>query len=194
MRGVDEEPLWLADFPGEDGEDAVEHSHPAPTDEPVIKRLVRAVFARGGSAGGLLMGAIANLRPDLYAGIVAEAPFVDVVTTMSDASVPLTTLEYDEWGNPAVKREYDYMLSYSPYDNVARRNYPAMFVTTGFHDSQVSYAEPAKWVARLRASKTDAHDLLFKTDMDAGHSGRSGRLGLIEESAEIMGWLIAHLP
>jgi oligopeptidase B len=154
----------------------------------------RAVFARGGSAGGLLMGAIANLRPDLYAGIVAEAPFVDVVTTMSDASVPLTTLEYDEWGNPAVKREYDYMLSYSPYDNVARKNYPAMFVTTGFYDSQVSYAEPAKWVARLRASKTDTHDLLFKTDMDAGHSGRSGRLGSIEESAEIMGWLIAHLP
>jgi oligopeptidase B len=154
----------------------------------------RAVFARGGSAGGLLMGAIANLRPDLYAGIVAEAPFVDVVTTMSDASVPLTTLEYDEWGNPAVKREYDYMLSYSPYDNVARRNYPAMFVTTGFNDSQVSYAEPAKWVARLRASKTDTHDLLFRTDMDAGHSGRSGRLGSIEESAEIMCWLIAHLP
>jgi oligopeptidase B len=113
---------------------------------------------------------------------------------MSDASVPLTTLEYDEWGNPAVKREYDYMLSYSPYDNVARRNYPAMFVTTGFNDTQVSYAEPAKWVARLRASKTDTHDLLFKTDMDAGHSARSGRLGSIEESAEIMGWLIAHLP
>ena len=152
----------------------------------------RAVFARGGSAGGLLMGAIANMRPDLYAGIVAEAPFVDVVTTMSDPSVPLTTLEYDEWGNPAVKPEYDCMLSYSPYDNVARRNYPAMFVTAGFYDSQVSYAEPAKWVARLRASKTDTHDLLFKTDMDAGHGGRSGRLGSIEESAEIMGWLIAH--
>jgi len=152
----------------------------------------RAVFAQGGSAGGLLMGAIANLRPDLYAGIVAEAPFVDVVTTMSDASVPLTTLEYDEWGNPAAKPEYDYMLSYSPYDNVSRRNYPAMFVTAGFYDSQVSYAEPAKWVARLRASKTDTHDLLFKTDMDAGHGGRSGRLGSIEESAEIMGWLIAH--
>jgi oligopeptidase B len=152
----------------------------------------RAVFAQGGSAGGLLMGVIANLRPDLYAGIVAEAPFVDVVTTMSDPSVPLTTLEYEEWGNPAVKREYDYMLSYSPYDNVARRNYPAMFVAAGFHDSQVSYAEPAKWVARLRASKADAHDLLFKTDMDAGHGGRSGRLGSIEESAEIMGWLIAH--
>jgi oligopeptidase B len=152
----------------------------------------RAVFAQGGSAGGLLVGAIANLRPDLYAGVVAEVPFVDVVTTMSDASVPLTTLEYDEWGNPAVKREHDYMLSYSPYDNVARKSYPAMFVTAGFYDSQVSYAEPAKWVARLRASKTDTHDLLFKTDMTAGHEGRSGRLGSIKESAEIIGWLIAH--
>ncbi|MGC1346930.1 MAG: S9 family peptidase [Methyloceanibacter sp.] len=152
----------------------------------------RAVFAQGDSAGGLLMGAIANLRPDLYAGIVAEVPFVDVVTTMSDASVPLTTLEYNEWGNPAVKREYDYMLSYSPYDNVARKDYPPMFVTAGFYDSQVSYAEPAKWVAKLRASKTDRHDLLFKTNMDAGHGGRSGRLGSIEQSAEIMGWLIAH--
>ena len=152
----------------------------------------RAVFAQGGSAGGLLMGTIANLRPDLYAGIVAEVPFVDVVTTMSDASVPLTTLEYDEWGNPAIKREYDYMLSYSPYDNVARKDYPPMFVTAGFYDSQVSYAEPAKWVARLRSSKTDTHELLFKTDMTAGHEGHSGRLGSIEESAEIMGWLIAR--
>jgi oligopeptidase B len=152
----------------------------------------QAVFAQGGSAGGLLMGAVANLRPDLYAGIVAEVPFVDVVTSMSDPSVPLTTLEYDEWGNPANKREYDYMLSYSPYDNVAGKTYPAMFVTAGFYDSQVSYAEPAKWVARLRAHKTDANDLLFKTEMDAGHGGRSGRLGSIEESAEIMAWLVAH--
>ena len=152
----------------------------------------RAVFAQGDSAGGLLMGAIANLRPDLYAGIVAEVPFVDVVTTMSDASVPLTTLEYNEWGNPAVKREYDYMLSYSPYDNVVRKDYPPMFVTAGFYDSQVSYAEPAKWVAKLRATKTDQHDLLFKTNMEAGHGGRSGRLGSIEQSAEIMGWLIAR--
>jgi oligopeptidase B len=152
----------------------------------------RAVFAQGGSAGGLLMGTIANLRPDLYAGIVAEVPFVDVVTTMSDASVPLTTLEYDEWGNPAVKREYDYMLSYSPYDNVAQKNYPAMFVTAAFYDSQVSYAEPAKWVAKLRANKTDTYELLLKTDMTAGHEGRSGRLGSIEQSAEIIGWLITH--
>jgi oligopeptidase B len=152
----------------------------------------RAIFAQGGSAGGLLMGAIANLRPDLYAGIVAEVPFVDVLTTMSDASVPLTTLEYDEWGNPAVKREYDYMLSYSPYDNVGQKSYPAMFVTAGFYDSQVSYAEPAKWVAKLRASKTDTHDLLFKTEMTAGHGGRSGRLGSIEQDAEMAAWLVAH--
>jgi len=152
----------------------------------------RAIFAQGGSAGGLLMGTIANLRPDLYAGIVAEVPFVDIVTTMSDASAPLTTLEYDEWGNPAIEPEYDYMLSYSPYDNVARKDYPAMFVTGGFYDSQVNYAEPAKWVAKLRATKTDTHDLVFKTDMTAGHDGRSGRLGSIEQSAEIMGWLIAH--
>jgi oligopeptidase B len=152
----------------------------------------RAVFAQGGSAGGLLMGTVANLRPDLYAGIVAEVPFVDVVTTMSDVSVPLTTLEYNEWGNPAVRREYDYMLSYSPYDNVAQKNYPPMFVTAGFYDSQVSYAEPAKWVAKLRASKINNYELLFKTEMEAGHSGRSGRLGSIEQSAEIMGWIIAH--
>jgi oligopeptidase B len=152
----------------------------------------RAIFAQGGSAGGLLMGTIANLRPDLYAGIVAEVPFVDIVTTMSDASAPLTTLEYDEWGNPAVEREYDYMLSYSPYNNIARKDYPAMFVTAGFYDSQVSYAEPAKWVAKLRATKTDTHDLVFRTDMTAGHDGRSGRLGSIEQDAEIMGWLIAH--
>jgi oligopeptidase B len=152
----------------------------------------RAVFAQGGSAGGLLMGTIANLRPDLYAGIVAEVPFVDVVTTMSDVSLPLTTLEYDEWGNPAVRQEYDYMLSYSPYDNVAQKDYPPMFVTAGFYDSQVSYAEPAKWVAKLRASKTDTHELLLKTDMTAGHDGRSGRLGSIAQSAEIMAWLIAH--
>jgi oligopeptidase B len=152
----------------------------------------RAVFAQGGSAGGLLMGTVANLRPDLYAGVVAEVPFVDVVTTMSDVSMPLTTLEYDEWGNPAVRQEYDYMLSYSPYDNVAHKDYPPMFVTAGFYDSQVSYAEPAKWVAKLRASKTDKHDLLLKTEMAAGHDGRSGRLGSIEQSAEIMAWLIAN--
>ena len=152
----------------------------------------RAVFAQGGSAGGLVMGVIANLRPELYAGIVAEVPFVDVIATMSDPSLPLTTLEHEEWGNPAVKREYDYMLSYSPYDNVGRKNYPAMYVSAAFYDSQVSYAEPAKWVARLRASKTDPRDLLLRTDMDAGHQGRSGRGGSTSQNAEIVGWLIAH--
>jgi oligopeptidase B len=150
----------------------------------------RAVFAQGGSAGGLVMGTIANLRPDLFTGIVAEAPFVDVITTMSNPSVPLTTLEYQEWGNPAIKREYQYMLSYSPYDNVAEKDYPAMFVTAGFYDSQVSYAEPAKWVARLRACKTDLRDLLLRTDMESGHEGRSGRAGSTRQSAEIMAWLI----
>jgi oligopeptidase B len=123
---------------------------------------------------------------------IAREVKVDIVTTMSDASAPLTTLEYDEWGNPAIEPEYNYMLSYSPYDNVAQTSYPPMFVTAGFYDSQVNYAEPAKWVAKLRANKTDTHDLVFKTDMTTGHNGRSGRLGSIKESAEIMGWLIAH--
>ena len=153
----------------------------------------QAVFAQGGSAGGLVMGVMANLRPELYAGLVAEVPFVDVVTTMSDPSVPLTTLEYEEWGNPSDKREYDYMLSYSPYDNVSQKSYPAIYVSAGFYDSQVSYAESAKWVARLRASKTDFHDLILRTDMESGHQGRSGRGGTASQNAEIIGWLIAHV-
>jgi oligopeptidase B len=124
---------------------------------------------------------------------VAEVPFVDVVTTMSDPSVPLTTLEYEEWGNPSVKREYDYMLSYSPYDNVSQKSYPPIYVSAGFYDSQVSYAEPAKWVARLRASKTDFHDLILRTDMKSGHQGRSGRGGTASQNAEIIGWLITHV-
>ena len=144
------------------------------------------------AAAPAVLSFIANLRPELYAGIVAEVPFVDVITTMSDPSLPLTTLEYEEWGNPAVKREHDYMLSYSPYDNVVRKNYPAMYVSAAFYDSQVSYAEPAKWVARLRASKTDPRDLLLRTDMDTGHQGRSGRGGSTSQNAEIIGWLIAH--
>jgi oligopeptidase B len=151
-----------------------------------------AVFARGGSAGGLLVGSVANLRPDLYAGIVAEVPFVDVVTTMSDPSIPLTTLEYDEWGNPADRRQFDYMLSYSPYDNVAARRYPAMFVTAGLHDSQVSYAEPAKWVAKLRALGSSP-ELLFRTELQAGHTGASGRLGSVDEEARIQAWLVARV-
>jgi oligopeptidase B len=134
------------------------------------------IFAAGGSAGGLLMGAVVNLRPELYRGIVTQVPFVDVVTTMLDESIPLTTNEYDEWGNPAAdKAYYDYMLSYSPYDNVRRQDYPAMLVITGLWDSQVQYYEPAKWVARLRERKTDVNPLLFHVNMDAGHGGKSGR-------------------
>jgi oligopeptidase B len=131
--------------------------------------------ANGGSAGGLLMGAILNLRPDLFRVVIANVPFVDVVTTMLDSSIPLTTAEYDEWGNPNIREYYDYMLSYSPYDQVKAAAYPAILVTTGLHDSQVQYFEPAKWVAKLRDMKTDDHLLLLKTDMEAGHGGASGR-------------------
>jgi len=139
------------------------------------------VFAWGGSAGGLLMGAIVNMRPDLYKGVIAAVPFVDVVTTMLDETIPLTTGEFDEWGNPNNKEYYDYMLSYSPYDNVKAQNYPAMLVTTGLHDSQVQYWEPAKWVAKLRDMKTDKNPLLLKTNMDFGHGGASGRFERLHE-------------
>jgi oligopeptidase B len=141
------------------------------------------VMAAGGSAGGLLMGTIANLRPDLYRAIVAAVPFVDVVTTMLDESIPLTTSEFDEWGDPKVRAHYDYMLSYSPYDQVTRQGYPAMLVTTGLWDSQVQYYEPAKWVAKLRATKTDSNTLLLKTNMGAGHGGSSGRYDYLKEMA-----------
>jgi oligopeptidase B len=134
-----------------------------------------AVYAMGGSAGGLLMGAVMNLRPDLYDGVIAAVPFVDVVTTMLDETIPLTTFEYDEWGNPNEREAYDYMLSYSPYDNVSAQAYPNLLVTTGLHDSQVQYWEPAKWVARLRARRTDDNLLILKTEMEAGHGGPSGR-------------------
>lgn len=145
----------------------------------------KRVFAMGGSAGGLLMGAIANLAPQDYRGIVAHVPFVDVVTTMLDESIPLTTNEFDEWGNPAASRElHDYMLAYSPYDNVKAQAYPAMLVTTGLWDSQVQYWEPAKWVARLRTLKTDSNPLLFRTNMEAGHGGKSGRFQRYREIAE----------
>ncbi len=133
------------------------------------------LFAMGGSAGGLLIGAVVNMRPDLFKGVIAAVPWVDVVTTMLDESIPLTTAEYDEWGNPNQKVYYDYMLSYSPYDNVVAKNYPNMFVTTGLHDSQVQYWEPAKWVAKLRAMKIDNNILLLHTDMKAGHGGKAGR-------------------
>jgi len=141
------------------------------------------LFAWGGSAGGLLMGAVSNMRPELFNGIIADVPFVDVVTTMLDDTIPLTTGEYDEWGNPNDKAAYDYMLSYSPYDNVEAKNYPNMLVMTGLHDSQVQYFEPAKWVAKLRAMKTDNNSLLLKTDMEAGHSGGSGRFKRYRETA-----------
>ena len=139
--------------------------------------------AMGGSAGGLLMGAIANMAPERYRAIVAHVPFVDVVTTMLDESIPLTTFEYDEWGNPNVKEAYDYMLSYSPYDNVCAQDYPAILVLTGLHDSQVQYWEPAKWIARLRSRKTDSNPLLLHTNMDAGHGGASGRFKRHRETA-----------
>jgi len=141
------------------------------------------LFAQGGSAGGLLMGAVVNLRPDLFKGVLAGVPFVDVVTTMLDASIPLTTSEYDEWGNPNDAAAYEYMMAYSPYDNVRPKAYPAMLVTTGLHDSQVQYWEPAKWVARLRATKADDQPLLLKTNMDAGHGGASGRFRRLRETA-----------
>ena len=141
------------------------------------------MFAMGGSAGGLLVGAVANMAPEMWKGIIAQVPFVDVVTTMLDDTIPLTTGEYDEWGNPNEKEYYDYMKSYSPYDNVERKAYPAMLVTTGLHDSQVQYWEPAKWVAKLREMKTDNNPLYLKTNMDFGHGGASGRFEGIKEIA-----------
>ena len=141
------------------------------------------LYAMGGSAGGLLMGAVVNMRPDLWSGIIAAVPFVDVVTTMLDESIPLTTGEFDEWGNPKDKVSYDYMLSYSPYDQVEAKDYPPMLVTTGLHDSQVQYWEPAKWVAKLRELKTGQNPLLLHTNMDAGHGGASGRYRRFRETA-----------
>ncbi len=141
------------------------------------------LYAKGGSAGGLLMGAVINMRPDLWHGVLAGVPFVDVVTTMLDESIPLTTGEFDEWGNPKNKDSYDYMKSYSPYDNVEHKAYPNMLVTTGLHDSQVQYWEPAKWVAKLREMKTDSNLLLLHTDMDAGHGGASGRFKALKDVA-----------
>ena len=149
------------------------------------------LYAEGGSAGGLLMGAITNIRPDLWHGVIADVPFVDVVTTMLDESIPLTTNEFDEWGNPKEKASYDYMKSYSPYDNVTKKAYPNMLVTTGLHDSQVQYFEPAKWVARLRTHKTDKNVLLLKTNMEAGHGGASGRFEYLKEIALQYAFLFA---
>lgn len=148
------------------------------------------VFAMGGSAGGLLVGAVANMAPERYAGVIAHVPFVDVVTTMLDESIPLTTNEFDEWGNPVDPEYYRYMLSYSPYDNVAAQDYPAMLVTTGLWDSQVQYWEPVKWVARLRDRKTDDNPLLLHVNMEAGHGGSSGRFRRLEQTAMEYGFVL----
>jgi oligopeptidase B len=148
------------------------------------------LFAQGGSAGGMLMGGIVNMKPELYKGVIAQVPFVDVVTTMLDDTIPLTTGEYDEWGNPNDKAYYDYMLGYSPYDNVAKMAYPNMLVTTGLHDSQVQYWEPAKWVAKLRDYKTDDNMLLLHTNMDTGHGGASGRFEAFKEVAMVYAFLL----
>ena len=151
------------------------------------------VAALGGSAGGLLMGAVMNMAPNDYRVIVAQVPFVDVVTTMLDASIPLTTNEYDEWGNPADRQYYDYMLSYSPYENVTAQAYPSMFVGTGLWDSQVQYYEPTKWVARLRATKTDSNPLVFRVNMEAGHGGKSGRFERYHQTAESYAFMLDQL-
>ena len=148
------------------------------------------LYAEGGSAGGLLMGAIINMAPELYNGVIAQVPFVDVVTTMLDDSIPLTTGEYDEWGNPNDKEYYDYMKSYSPYDNVVAQEYPNMLVTTGLHDSQVQYWEPAKWVAKLRVTKTGNNVLYLDTNMEAGHGGASGRFEALKEVAKEYSFLL----
>lgn len=149
--------------------------------------------ARGRSAGGLLMGAIANLRPDLFAVVSAGVPFVDVVTTMLDASIPLTSLEWDEWGNPADAEYYAYMKSYSPYDNVEAKEYPHLLVLTGLNDPRVGYWEPAKWVARMRATKTDSHTLVLRTHMGAGHGGSSGRYARLRETALEYAFVLHHM-
>jgi oligopeptidase B len=151
------------------------------------------LFANGGSAGGLLMGAVANMRPDLFKGIIAEVPFVDVLTTKLDKSIHLATETYDEWGNPQEKVHYDNILSYSPYENVKAQDYPAMLVITGLHDSQVQYWGPAKWVAKLRDLKTDHNLLLLSTDMEAGHGGSSGRFQSIKEGALVLAFILDQL-
>jgi len=148
------------------------------------------LFASGGSAGGLLMGAVVNMRPDLFKGVIAKVPFVDVVTTMEDESIPLTTGEFDEWGNPKNPESYMYMLEYSPYDQVKPQNYPNMLVTTGFHDSQVQYWEPAKWVAKLRELKTDNNKVLLRTNMETGHGGTTGRFKVYEEIAQEFAFIV----
>jgi oligopeptidase B len=148
------------------------------------------LYAMGGSAGGLLMGAITNMAPDLWKGVISQVPFVDVVTTMLDESIPLTVGEYEEWGNPNEKAYYDYMLSYSPYDNLKKGSYPAIFITTGYHDSQVQYWEPLKYVAKIRDLKTDENPLIFECNMDAGHGGGSGRTAERKEVARVFAFIL----
>ncbi|WP_293872136.1 S9 family peptidase [Flavobacterium sp.] len=148
------------------------------------------LYAEGGSAGGLLMGAIINMAPNLYNGVVVQVPFVDVVTTMLDETIPLTTGEYDEWGNPNVKKYYNYMLCYSPYDNVVAQAYPNLYISTGLHDSQVQYWEPAKWVAKLRVLKTNTNQLYLDTNMEVGHGGASGRFEALKEIAKEYSFLL----
>jgi len=147
------------------------------------------LYIQGGSAGGLLMGSVINMKPELFNGVISQVPFVDVVNTMLDESIPLTTNEYDEWGNPNEKEAYFYMKSYSPYENIEKKEYPNMLVTTGLHDSQVQYFEPAKWVAKLRDMKTDKNVLLLKTDMDYGHGGASGRFDYLKDLALVYGFI-----
>jgi oligopeptidase B len=151
------------------------------------------LVVQGGSAGGLLMGAVANMRPDLFKAVVAQVPFVDVMNTMLDASLPLTTSEYTEWGNPNVKSEFDYMIKYSPYDNVKAQKYPSMLVQISLNDSQVPYWEGAKFAAKIRAMKTDANPLLVKANMGAGHGGSSGRYDALRETAFTYAYVLWQL-
>jgi oligopeptidase B len=149
------------------------------------------LYAQGGSAGGLLMGAVVNMAPTLWNGVIAQVPFVDVVNTMLDESIPLTTNEFDEWGNPKNKDAYDYMKSYSPYENIEKKAYPNLLVTTGLHDSQVQYFEPAKWVAKLRTNKTNNNVVLLHTNMEFGHGGASGRFDYLKDVALNFAFLFA---
>ena len=149
---------------------------------------------QGGSAGGLLMGAVMNLRPDLFHSVVAHVPFVDVINTMLDETLPLTVAEYDEWGNPNERQFYDYMRSYSPYENVQRAAYPNVLVTAGLNDPRVSYWEPAKWVAKLRDQKTDSNLIVLRTNMGAGHGGPSGRYSRLKEKAFEYAFLLMRAP
>ena len=147
------------------------------------------LYAQGGSAGGLLMGAVANMEPDMWNGVIAQVPFVDVISTMLDESIPLTTGEFDEWGNPKDKVYYDYIKTYSPYDNIEEKDYPNLLITTGYWDSQVQYWEPAKWIAKLREYKTDENQLIMHCNMEVGHGGASGRFKRYKEVAMVYAFM-----